>query len=868
MDERAEPPKDLSGTFVGRFLIRERLGMGGMGEVYLAEDSQLKRTVAIKRMSLRLSTDAQHRQRFLREAQMASRLNNPHIAAIYDVFEREGEIFLVMELVEGETLRQRLASPMNVGEFLPLAMQCAEGLAAAHAQGVLHRDIKPENIMVTPSGQVKILDFGLARRLAQSEEKTGFETEPGTLTGTPGYMAPEVLSGNEADARADIFSLGVVFYEVFTRRHPFRAKTNISTSSRVLYEQPPNPSTVNAAIPPDLERLVLRMLEKDPAKRIATAAEVAAELRGMESTSTAPTTAVAANDLMRVPARKRGRKIALAIGVAAVAIVALAAIWLARRAPRGSKGPTVTMAGEKQVAVLPFTVLGGGKDQRAFAAGLADTVTARLAQLSATHRLAVVPASEVFSRKVDSPDAARKQFGANLVLTGSLQQADGRIRITYALVDTGTERQLSARTVTAAAGDPFTVEDDVSSGVLEMLELNLLPAERKTFEAKGTDKPNAYAFYLQGMGYLEDYERPENIRSAISVFERALAIDPHYARAYAGLGQAYWHRYSETQGAQWTARSRKACDRALALDPNLAAAHICLGTVANGTGQYAEGAEQFQKALASEPTGDLAYEGLAAAYEKLGRTAEAEQTFRKAIALRPQYWAGYSWLGIFYFRYGRYNEAAQMFRQVVALAPDSFLGYYDLGGVYAQMGEFSRAVPVLERSLAIRPTDSAYTNLGTAEFFLHRYADAVANFEKAVRMMPTSYIGWRNLGDGYYWTPGMRAKAPAAYRKAIELAQAALKVNPRDAYAYQILAIARAMTGQAEARQAVKQAQALAPSDPDISYATAIVYTQKGDREQGMKWLKKALAEGQSPAMARNDPALDPLHGMRGFPTK
>jgi serine/threonine-protein kinase len=871
MDERSEQSKNLSGTFVGRFRILERLGSGGMGEVYLAEDSQLKRTVAIKRMSLRLSTDLQHRQRFLREAQMASRLNDPHIAAIYDVFEREGEIFLVMERVEGETLRQKFASPLRVGEFLPLAIQCAEGLASAHAQGVLHRDIKPENIMVTPGGQVKILDFGLARRLTQTEEETGFETEPGTLTGTPGYMAPEVLSGNEADARADIFSLGVVFYEVFTRSHPFRAKTNISTSSRVLYEQPPDPSTVNAAIPPDLERLMMRMLEKDPARRIASAADVAADLRAVQSSSTAPTTAVAASELMRAPSRKGRRHIVLVVAVAAVVVfAALTAVWLIRPSPRVNKTSpgAVAASGEKQVAVLPFTVLGGGAGQQAFASGLADTVTARLAQLSATHRLAVVPSSEVFSRKVNSPDMARRIFGANLVLTGSLQQAGGRIRVTYALVDTGTERQLSARTVTAAAGDPFTVEDDVASGVLDMLKVSLLPAERKTFEAKGTDKPNAYSFYLQGMGYLENYDRPENVRSAITVFQRALSIDPRYARAYAGLGQAYWHRYSETQDAQWTARGRQACDRALALDPNLAAAHICLGTVANGTGEYARGVEQFQRALSSEPTSDLAYEGLAYAFEKLGRKAEAEQTFRKAIALRPQYWAGYGWLGIFYFRYGRYDEAAQMFRQVVALAPDSFQGYYDLGGVYAQMGDFSKAVPILERSLAIRPTDSGYTNLGTAQFFLHRYREATANFERAVRMLPASYIGWRNLGDGYYWTPGMRAKASAAYRKAIELAQASLKVNPRDAYAYEIVAIAQAMTGHEQsASRAIQQALALAPADPDVSYAAAIVYTQAGDRDQGMKLLKKALAEGQSPAMARNDPALDPLHGMQGFPS-
>jgi eukaryotic-like serine/threonine-protein kinase len=835
MSERSGQSEDLSGSIVGRYRIRRRLGAGGMGEVYLAEDPQLKRTVAIKRMAARLGEDEQHRQRFLREAQMASRLNDPRIAAIYDVFERKGEIFLVMECVEGKTLRQRMGGPMKLEEFLPLAIQCAEGVAAAQAQGVLHRDIKPENIMVTPSGQVKILDFGLARRLTPAEETAAFETEPGALSGTSGYIAPEVLIGGDAEAPADVFSLGVVFYEAVTGRHPFRARTHIATSNRVLHENPPPPSSSNASVPAELDRVVGRMLAKNPQERYPTAKGAAEELTWIARSGSAPTAPVL--PAIESPAPRRGwRRVALG-AMAAVAVVALlAAIGPVRRTVERWFAAGAGAPGERQLAVLPFTARGGTAAQQAFAAGLTDAVTARLTELSATHSLAVVPESEIFARKVDSPDMARRQFGVNLVLTGSLQQAGGQIRVTYALVDARTQRQLNARTKTFREGDPFAVEDDVSTGVLDMLQLQLKPAERKTFEAKGTDKPGAYAFYLQGMGYLNNYERPEDVANAISVFEHALAIDPQYAGAYAGLGQAIWQRYQQTQDAQWIATSEQACGRALAIDPNLAEGHICLGAVANGTGKYQEAAAQFQKALAVEPTNDGAYRGLAAAYEKLGRTAEAEQTYQEAMQLRPQYWAGYTWLGIFYFRQGRYPDAERMFQQVVALAPDSFRGYYDLGAVYAQMGDFAKAVPALERSIEIRPNDVAYTNLGVADFFLHRYHEAVANFQKAVELQPKNYLGWRNLGDGYFWAPGMREKAGAAYRKSIDLAEDALKVNPRDAYVYEILAICQAMSGESQpALQSLAKALELAPGDP-------------------------------SAAMARNDPGFDALRGRKDFP--
>ncbi|MGH9804938.1 MAG: serine/threonine-protein kinase, partial [Candidatus Acidiferrales bacterium] len=277
----ADVADDLSGTTVGRFAIRVRLGAGGMGEVYRADDTRLKRTVALKRLAPRLRADEHYRHRFVKEAERASRLSYEHIAGIYDVFEENGETFLVMEYVEGQTLRQRLARPLSVEEFLPLGVQCAEALATAHEKGIVHRDIKPENIMLTPAGVVKVLDFGVARALPHYDPETvtqDTEANAASLSGTPAYMAPEELLQRDSDHRADLFSLGVVFYEALTGCHPFRRGSFVATADSILHDPPLPPRQLNPAIPEALEGTVLKLLEKNPKRRFATAGELRLEL--------------------------------------------------------------------------------------------------------------------------------------------------------------------------------------------------------------------------------------------------------------------------------------------------------------------------------------------------------------------------------------------------------------------------------------------------------------------------------------------------------------------------------------------------------------------------------------------------------------
>ncbi|MFQ5695764.1 MAG: serine/threonine-protein kinase [Terriglobia bacterium] len=394
---------DLSGTTVGRFAIRARLGVG-MGEVYRAEDTKLKRPVALKRIAARFRHDEKYRRRFLREGEQASALNSEHVARVYDVFEENGEPFLVMEYVEGETLRQRLGQPMPVSSFLPLAVQCVEALVDAHAKDLVHRDIKPENIMLTPANQVKVLDFGVAKLLPRrrTEERTTdfLTTAPGALVGTPAYMSPEALFARDVDERTDIFSLGVVFYEALAGRHPFREETPAATDDRILHKDPPPVSQFNPGATPRHDRILAKMLAKKPGERYATARDLLVDLRALEREL----------DPHRrdrpEPSQWPRRLRTAALVVVLVGLLAAASPTL-RNLAESWLWP---LPDEKNLVVLPFEPVGGGEQDRPYGDGLTHTLTAKLTRLTGSHDLHVTPAIEVQKRGVATAEEARREF--------------------------------------------------------------------------------------------------------------------------------------------------------------------------------------------------------------------------------------------------------------------------------------------------------------------------------------------------------------------------------------------------------------------------------------------------------------------------
>jgi serine/threonine protein kinase/tetratricopeptide (TPR) repeat protein len=849
---------DLTGKTVGRFLIRERLGGGGMGEVYLADDTGLKRQVALKRISPALRADTESRQRLWKEAEWASRLNDPHIAAVYDVIDDGGEVFVVMEYVEGETLRHRIGRPLSITEFLSIATQCAAALTAAHKAGLLHRDIKPENIMLTRDGQVKALDFGVARELPGSDHATTRHTfESARFAGTLPYMAPEILEEKEGDGRADIFSLGVVFYESLSGKNPFRRPGFLDTCNAILHQDPPRLSRQNSDVPEGIEKIVGKMLAKNREDRYATAADLDVDLRLL---SRSP-------QLQHSPSPQVPKKFLVLV----TAVVLVAALGLLARNPRVQQRAR-TLLGithvprQKLLAILPFRALEGDVETASFTDGLTATLTTKLTQLTDNHSLGVISASEIQAKQVTTADQAYAEFGVNLVLEGTLSQSGDLLRINYDLVDPRTHHQLRGESFDLPASDPFAVQDRVVNGAVQMLELEVPPAERQVLDSHGTQIPAAETLYLQGRGYLQNYDRPENNDSAIQVFQQALKLDPNYALAYAGLGDAYWKKYTDDKDPHWVESSRESCEKAVSLDPKLAAAHECLGTLYSGRGQYESAVTEFESALKSEPTNDDAIRGLAKTYEQLGKLSDAEKTYQRAIDLRPQYWAGYNWLGAFYANHTRYADAAKMFSKVIALAPDSFRGYYNLAAVNVALGQYAEAITNLNRSISIRPSSTAYANLGMAYFCLRRFDEAAQSFEKAVKLNDKLYDGWWDLGDAYSFVPAKSTLAKGAYEKCVSLANEAVNVDAKDSLAFSTRGICQAMLGDRAAAFAdLQRAQSIAPDDPEVSFDTAVVYNHFGETDPALQWLGKAVNAGYSPSIARDYPFFDKMRSDPRF---
>ncbi len=835
-----------------------------MGVVYRAEDTALGRTVALKFLSSQIVQDPKRVERFRDEARTASALNHPNICTIYEVGEQEGEMFIAMEYVEGRPLSEFLRDGgMAVETLLRYGRQISAALEHAHERGIVHRDLKPANVVITPDGTAKILDFGLAKRhdpeqLHKTTQGVPTETSVG-LTGTLPYMSPEQLQGEVTGPRSDIWSLGVMLYEMASGERPFRGENLYRLCTAIITEpMPPLPEDV----PAGLAAVIKRCLQKEQTRRYQRASELRAALEALEISGTAPAAARPAAEQPGA-ARKPMWWIALGVAVVLLAGVGIGTLWRSKTPSSPGKGGGMSVPERVQLAVLPASGA-TDSDDSAFNDGLVETLTSRLTTLTEKHPLAVIPASEVRARKVATVDAARAEFGVNLGLVINVQHAEGQERVNYSLVDAASHQQLRGGTITAPRGDPFALQDQVSESVTQALELQLQPQEKRALQAHGTTEPAAYDFYLQGRGYLQDYVKPENVDNAINVLNSALKKDPAFAAANAGLGEAYWRKYELTHDKKWIAAAQENCNRGVERDSTLSAAHICLGRIFWGTGNYEKSVDEYQRAVELEPTSDAAHGGLAYAYEQLGQLDAAEKTFKQAIAVRPNYWATYNWLGRFYQRHARYEDAAAMFLQVVSLAPDSFTGYYNLGGDRILQGKYAEAIPLLQRSLEIRKTANATSNLGTAYFQLHRYADAAAAFEQSTQLDPQNYVFWGNLGDAYYWAPGRRAEAAGAYGKGIALGEEELRVNPRDAQALSSLAMYHAMRGERKAAlDNVDAALRLNPQSPGLLFKAGIAYQQLGETQRALEVLEKAVAAGVSPATVRDTPNFD---GLRANP--
>ena len=857
------------GSRLGPYEVVALLGRGGMGEVYRALDTRVGRVVAVKILTAEAAAQPERRQRFEREARAVARLNHPHICALFDVGQQDGVEFLVMEFLEGETLAARLArGPLPLDEALKHGAALAQALARAHREGITHRDIKPSNVMLTDVG-IKLLDFGLAKLRDRGDppapgsplddQPTVVALSPeGTLVGTISYMSPEQLEGRVVDARTDIYALGLIVYEMITGQRAFARASQAGLIAAILTEDPPPMTILQPKTPPGVERIIVTALAKDPNKRWQDAGDLARELSWVITDS--DTTTRNGTPIVQPPGWRLWLIAATAVIVAAIGTTGL--VWRSGKSDNPVRNPPSSI---RNLVVLPCRANGDAVTQ-AYCDGLTDTLSAKLTPLAVARGLQFTSTVEVRGRGVHDAAQARREFGATLILEGAILRSDDKLRINYVLVDAITLQQIDAFSFTVTAGDPFGLQDRVTTWATNVLAMRLNTDERQSLTASGTRVAAALDLYLEGRGYALEYQKPGNIDAAIDRFTRSAELDPRFALPQAGLGGALWLKYEASHDASMVPRARAACAQALALDPAAPASHICLGTIAVGTGAFAEAIGEFQTAIDRAPTSDEAYVGLARAQSRSGATDAAEATYRRAIALRPQYWATHVWLGTFYREHARYAEAAQEYERAVALTPDNARIYYILGGLYGSIGRYDEAIEACRKSVDLEPSIPAFSNWGSTLSKLRRFDEAIDKFARARSLGPgpDDYVIVGNLARAYYWS-GKRAQAMALYNEAIQAALRRVNLNPRDIDARISLAGFYAKTG--ERAGALDQLDRLASdtADPHVLVYGALALMGVGDRAEALTWLERAAEHGMAVNELHDWIELDPLRGEPRF---
>jgi tetratricopeptide (TPR) repeat protein/TolB-like protein len=865
------------GMRFGRYELLSRLGAGGMGEVWRARDNDLHRDVAVKLLPERFAEDTMRLGRFAQEARAASSLNHPNIVTIHDIGQTPDQPYIVMELVEGETLRSTLLAhgerPLSSRRVLEIGAQIADGLAKAHAAGIVHRDLKPENVMVTSDGFVKILDFGLAKLLPDGSgdterwfdsaaptwpESLSPQTAVGAVLGTVGYMSPEQARGRAVDYRSDQFALGAILYEMATGRQAFRRETPAQTIAAIIEDAPEPLATANPALPPPARWIVERCLAKEPAERYASTLDLARELRNVrERLPEVDSSGTSAYRALASGFRRTWKRTA---GTGLVGLVILAAVWGAWQAWK-QLGPTG--AGRVPVvAVLPLTNLTGRTEYDGTAVGIAEVLVGSLAEIKGIQVLSRPATAGYRDRKGDLPAIAR-QLDATYLVDGVLQRSEQHLRVSFSLIRSSTNVVEWSGTFDGSFPQLFDLQSRVADGVASALRVSVTPAERARIEARPTASPSAWREYTAALDLLDRVDRPGNAERATEHLQAALEADPRFARAHAALGRAFWVRYEETGDATWADKARDAVQEALRLSPEDADTRLSLSIVSEGRGKPAEALEEVRKSLALRPNSDEALRELAYLLVDAGKVEEARDAARHALALRPSYGENYSALGWVEYVAGRFADAAVAYRRQTELQPDNAHAFQMLGTSLMMQGDLAGAVPPYRESVRLAPDGRAWANLGYVYYAQGKLPDAIRAYEEAVRVEPASGTIRRSLGDA-------RAKAAdaagarAEWSAAVDLSRAALEVNPHEPRQLKNVAVCLAKLGRREeALQAAQATLAAGPALADSHYGAAVVHALLGDPRAALEELGKALERGASPTRAEQD---DDLAALRGLP--
>jgi serine/threonine protein kinase/tetratricopeptide (TPR) repeat protein len=827
-----------AGASVGHYEIVGQIGAGGMGEVYLAQDTRLRRKVALKVLPINLVSNHDRLDRFEREARAAATLNHPNIAHIYEIAEVDGTNFIAMEFIDGETLRAKIyRDNSNLKRMLEWLTQVAEGLAKAHGAGIVHRDLKPDNIMISRDGYAKILDFGLAKLLApqlpanseaNSEASTVMVPQPlstpGMIMGTVGYMSPEQAGGRaQIDARSDIFSFGCVLYEAATRQQPFSGTTAVDSLHKIIHAHPPPVNNFNATAPLDLQRVVRRCLAKDPEDRYQTIKDVATELKellreieketqveisispktlsgplisegGSETIDASGKTAASTvgaqtKSIAEYAFIKAKRHKFLVASVAALLFIALAIAYIRR--------PAVAKKPIQSIAVMPFENLTHDQNTEYLSDGLTESLIYSLSRL---RQITVIPRSTVFRYKNQTPDLLEvaRQLDVQAVLTGRVLAQGDTLTVSVEMVDTQNNKQLWGERYMRKASDILLVQDEIARQVTDTLRVRLTGLRQEQVTKRYTENPEAYRAYLRGRSYWNKGLAP-GFEKSREYFREAIDLDPTYALAYAGLGEYY--AFASTVGflpphENWP-RAEAAVNKALALDDTLAESYNTLAAIKL----------DYQRDWPA-----------------------AERAFRRGIELNPDFAEIHAHYGVCLNLFGRNEEA----------------------------------LAETQRSVELEPLEPRFTFFrGRILLFMRQYDRAIDQFHKTLELDPNYLMAHQDLGDAYE-QKGMQTEAIAEWSKALALRGAREQASNLER-AYTAAGFEAAVQALAE-EQLSKLNEKVKRGEYVSAAEYVVVYRRLGNKEQALAWLDKALQETYSFILIVNvNPIYDKLRDEPRF---
>ena len=817
MDKKLSADSTLS-----HYRIISKIGEGGMGEVYLAEDIRLGRKVALKILNADLTRHEDRLRRFEQEARAASALSHPNILTIFDIGKESSTHFIATEFIDGQTLRSAQArTRMKLGEVLEIAQQAASALAAAHAAGIIHRDIKPENIMVRPDGLVKVLDFGLAKLIETSAPSTDSgartiakaNTDPGTVMGTAAYMSPEQARGQGVDARTDIFSLGVVIYEMIAGRVPFEGETASHVIVSILEKEPAPLTRISPDTPSELERIVTKALAKDRDDRYQTVKDLLIDLKRLKQrrdldaeiersispdtisrsaiathSGPAPTTAMPLSAASgQVPASTTSSAEYLVSGIKQHkkgVIASLALLLIAGAALFYAFYPASNSA-INSIAVLPLANASGDPNMEYVSDGISESLINSLSQLQ---RLRVTARSTAFrykGKEVD-PQQVGRDLNVRSVLMGRVRQVGDSLNIQVDLVDATTGAQLWGEEYNRKLSDILAVKQDISREITDKLRLKLTGEEQKQITRRDTTNAEAYQYYLRGR-YHWNKRSGDEVKKAIEQFQQSIDRDPNYALAYAGLADCYMllEQYAGVPSSETAAKTKAAAERAVAIDDSLSEAHT----------------------------------SLAFYYYQSWRWEEAEKEFKRAISLNPNYATAHHWYQILLGALGRDDEALAEIKRALELDPLSPVLEVNIGQAYVRKGDLDSAMEHAKRLVQLDPNfPLAHQVFGQVYLRQRRYAEAIAEIQQ-------------NL------------------------------TNDRSAYSLSHLGYALALAGRrGEALAVLKELEGMYEKRESLAQYQAAVHAGLGDKDQAFAWLEKGFqARNATLVFLITDLTFDPL---------